>query len=79
MEDKTPKYLEIVDWVNGQIEAGEILPGQKTQRSAQSCQPLFKNLRNLELPNHSVNGYSRTEGFCFPVCRQTGKGRPFFP
>ena len=29
MEDKTPKYLEIVDWVNGQIEAGEILPGQK--------------------------------------------------
>lgn len=29
MEDKTPKYLEIVDWVNGQIEVGEILPGQK--------------------------------------------------
>ena len=24
MEDKTPKYLEIVDWVNGQIEAGGV-------------------------------------------------------
>jgi len=29
MEDKTPKYLEVVNWVNDQISAGKILPGQK--------------------------------------------------
>ena len=29
MEDKTPKYLEIVNWINEQIREDKILPGQK--------------------------------------------------
>ena len=29
MEKKTPRYMEIVSWVNEQINEGKILPGQK--------------------------------------------------
>ena len=29
MDKKTPKYMEIVNWINEQIHEGKIIPGQK--------------------------------------------------